>query len=94
MKKSLVYVGMLVLMTALVLAYVCSDADFDGDGYVGPADYAIFGSWYGTQNCSVNNSYCNGTDINEDGYVGVADHAIFAGLYGMNCTNSTNGTCI
>ncbi len=55
--------------------------DFDGDGYVGSADFAVIAGLYGQEFPSP--PYPN-ADINYDGYVGSADFSMLAATYGQS----------
>lgn len=51
--------------------------DFDQDGTVGLADFAVFASYWGATDCTAPD-WCQGADLNADGRVDGADLALFA----------------
>ena len=59
-----------------------NNADFDGDGTVGFADFLEFAGQYGTQRGD--GRYQAKYDLNSDGKIDFADFLLFAGSYGQS----------
>ena len=63
-------------------AQTTADADFDGDGTVGFADFVAFAGNFGTSRGD--GRYDARYDLNDDGNVGFADFVAFAGFFGQS----------
>ena len=63
--------------------YVESTYDIDGDGFVGPGDYAhLSGAWFATADDANWNPFC---DLDGDGFVGPGDYALISGHWFREC---------
>jgi hypothetical protein len=61
----------------------CDDADLDGDGLIGPADWSAF--WSGMRQCwgrQVATPDCDRVDVNGDGAIGLPDWGELQTLFG------------
>ena len=74
----LAFAAIVFTTLAYVHAQTAADADFDGDGTVGFADFVAFAGNFGTS--SGDGRYDARYDLNGDGNVGFADFVAFAGF--------------
>jgi hypothetical protein len=90
MKKIIMYIALMILLSVSVIAVDCFNADTNGDGWVDLGDFVVIRANFGrgglvnSTPCSEANDWCDWADLDRSGNVGNDDFTIFLANWGKS----------